>query len=229
MPKLVRSQKKGKKSSYTSRFCSGAIKASANIPLAIEDRYTLTEFKKDNLSRVIGVFTDAKKEYDLFLTVPNGVKVGAKLATKDFAFLPLKNYEPGTELCNVELLVGGKRIACSSGSKAVVFKQEIDTTTVILPSKLKLELNNNCRAMKGSVCNSQLTVKDWQKAGKKFYAMKAKGKKYPEVSANKMNVIDHCLGGSRRKARGRPMTVSRNKSPGAKYGCIAARRTGTKN
>lgn len=228
MPKLIRAQKKGKVSSYTSRYKRNAMMLSRTLPLDLDSNpYKLIQFKKDNLSRLIAEFENSKKE-KLYLTVPNGVSIGTELASESLPYKQVGTCEPGTEISNVELIPGGKRIAVTPGARATVLKHEKDSVAIQLPSKQKLHLDKNCRATIGPISGGDKKTKPWNKAGSKFYAMKSRGKKYPTVSANKMNVIDHPLGGSNRKARGRPMTVGRNRPPGAKYGSIAARRTGKK-
>jgi large subunit ribosomal protein L2 len=82
--------------------------------------------------------------------------------------------------------------------------------------------------MSGRIGNSGFKLKPLAKAGTVYHIMRSKGKKYPTVSANKMNTLDHPLGGSYRKKRGGPMTTSHRDSPGVKYGSISAKRTGRK-
>jgi len=65
------------------------------------------------------------------------------------------------------------------------------------------------------------------KAGKMFYAMKAKGRKWHFTSRVKVNAVDHPFGGGRGK-RIKSKIAKRNAPPGAKVGHIRPRRTGRK-
>ncbi|MBI2583680.1 MAG: 50S ribosomal protein L2, partial [Candidatus Aenigmarchaeota archaeon] len=68
--------------------------------------------------------------------------------------------------------------------------------------------------------------KPFMKAGKKFYAMRPQNTVWPRTKAVAKNAVDHPLGGKTKP--GKPLTVSRHASPGAKYGSLSPRRTGKK-
>ena len=65
------------------------------------------------------------------------------------------------------------------------------------------------------------------KAGRRFYAMKAKGRKWHTTSAVKVNAIDHPFGGGRGK-RIKSKIAKRNAPPGKKVGHLRPRKTGRK-
>jgi len=70
------------------------------------------------------------------------------------------------------------------------------------------------------------TEKPWVKAGKKWHAMHARGKLYPQTKGVAMNPVDHPFGGKTKP--GKPKTVSRHAPPDAKVGSISPKRTGRK-
>ena len=55
---------------------------------------------------------------------------------------------------------------------------------------------------------------------------RAKRADFPIVAGVRMNPVDHPHGGGNHKHLGKPNCISRMKSPGAKTGLIAARRSG---
>jgi len=96
-----------------------------------------------------------------------------------------------------------------------------------MPSKKEISLNPECRATVGIIASSGRLDKPIVKAGNRFYAMKAKGKKWHYTSSVKMNSIDHPFGGGRGK-RIKSKIAKRNAPPGAKVGHLRPRRTGHK-
>ena len=64
------------------------------------------------------------------------------------------------------------------------------------------------------------------KAGTQFFRHRAKRADFPIVAGVRMNPVDHPHGGGNHKHLGKPNCISRMKSPGAKTGLIAARRSG---
>ena len=97
-----------------------------------------------------------------------------------------------------------------------------------MPSGELKYLNPNCRASIGVVAGGGRKDKPFLKAGKKWHAYKAKGKKFMTVRGVAMNAVDHPHGGGNRQHPGRPTTVSRHAPAGRKVGSIAAKRTGLK-
>lgn len=141
--------------------------------------------------------------------------------------LQLGEIPEGTPVCNIELEPGdGGALARSSGTDALVVSQEGDRTVIRLPSKQFKALDSACRATVGTVAGGGRTEKPFAKAGKKHHAMKAKGNRYPTVSANAMNAVAHPFGGGR--SLGTQKTSGGTDSPGRKVGSIGAKRTGKK-
>jgi large subunit ribosomal protein L2 len=141
--------------------------------------------------------------------------------------LPLEKIPEGTMISNIELRPGdGGRMARSSGSYGIVIAHTSNYTTVRLPSKRSVRLNNNSRATLGIISGGGRREKPFMKAGEKFYKKKAKGHKYPTAHGVKMPAAMHPHGGGRHRRPGKSTTVSRHAPPGAKVGLIAARNSG---
>ena len=162
-------------------------------------------------------------------TVQEGeqVELGAEAEIKPGNTLPIGEIPEGVPIHSIELQPGdGGKMVRSSGTYAFVVTHEKDGTRISLPSKSFKKLNTQCRATIGKVAGGGRQDKPFVKAGNKHHAMKARGKKYPNVSAVSMNAVDHPFGGSARP--GQSQTVSRHASPGSKVGSVAARRSGNK-
>jgi large subunit ribosomal protein L8e len=80
--------------------------------------------------------------------------------------------------------------------------------------------------MVGLIAGGGRTDKPMFKAGRAYHKYKAKRNEWPVVREVAMNPVDHPHGGGNQQLMGKPGTVSRYLSPGAKVGQIAARRTG---
>ena len=152
------------------------------------------------------------------------VEVGEGAQLKIGNVLPLKDIPEGTPVFNIEVVPGdGGKLVRASGGYAIVLSRDVDKVTVQFPSRKTKGLNPNCRATIGIVAGGERPKKPFVKAGNKWHAMHARGKKYPRTRAKAMNACDHKFGG---KSFGVPKTVSRRAPPGRKVGSIAARRTG---
>lgn len=161
------------------------------------------------------------------VSVGDEVEIGVDAEVKPGNTLPIGQIPEGVPIHNIELQPGdGGKLVKSSGTYAFVITHEKDGTRISLPSKSFKKLNTDCRATIGKVAGGGRTDKPFVKAGNKHKAMKARGKKYPTVSAVAMNAVDHPFGGSAKP--GQPKTVSRHASPGSKVGSISARKTGKK-
>ncbi len=154
------------------------------------------------------------------------IEIGSNASIKPGNILPLISIPVGTDVFNIELLPydGGKLVRASS---AKVIKKEGDKVVVLLPSKKEKVLSGNCRATIGIPAGIGRNEKPFVKAGKKWHAMKAKGKLYPRTSAVKMNVVNHPFGSGRGKHI-KSKIAHWNAPPGAKVGLIRPRRTGRK-
>jgi large subunit ribosomal protein L2 len=162
-----------------------------------------------------------------------GMKVGEVVAcgqdteVKAGNTMTLKDIPEGTLVYNIECEPGdGGKLCRASGTFARVLSKLPSGVVVELPSKRQKVIMRDCRASIGIVAGGGRLDKPFMKAGKKYYAMKAKNKLWPKVAGQSMNAVDHPHGGSRSSQKNYPYTVSRNAPPGAKVGSIAARRTG---
>jgi large subunit ribosomal protein L8e len=82
------------------------------------------------------------------------------------------------------------------------------------------------RAVIGLVSGGGRTDKPMLKAGRAWHKYKAKRNEWPRVRGVAMNPVDHPHGGGNQQHMGKPGTVRRDVSAGAKAGQISARRTG---
>lgn len=161
------------------------------------------------------------------LAVGEEIEIGVSAPVEPGNTLPLGEIPEGVPIHNIELQPNdGGKLVRSSGTYAFVVTHEKDGVRISLPSKSFKKLSTECRATVGKVAGGGRTEKPFVKAGNKFKAMKARGHKYPTVSAVAMNAVDHPFGGSAKP--GQPKTVSRHASPGSKVGNIAAKRSGKK-
>jgi len=171
-----------------------------------------------------------KKE--ILQIAPEGISVGSEIKY-DGEISPgnvveLGKIPVGTKIFGLETSPGsGPKLCRSSGVFAQVIGKSGNKVTVQLSSGEVKELNEKCRATIGVPAGGGRVEKPWVKAGKKWYAMHARGKIFPRTKGVVMNPVDHPYGG--KSHRPRPSrTVSRHAPPGAKVGSIAARRVGKK-
>lgn len=169
------------------------------------------------------------------ILAPEGVKVGDSIAAgesiaiKPGNILPLKDIPEGTPIYNLESNPGdGGKFVRSSGTFAKIVTKLGKNIIVELPSNKRRTFGPECRATIGIIAGSGRLDKPFLKAGRKYYAMKAKNKMWPSVSGTSMNSVDHPFGGSSSSIKGRPTQSSRNSPPGRKVGKIAPKRTGRK-
>ncbi len=170
------------------------------------------------------------------MIAPEGVKVGDGIKVgsgKDIGpgnIASLKDLPEGTLVYNIENTPGdGGKVARSSGMFARIVYKSKKKIMVKLPSHKQKEFNPECRATIGTIAGSGRLEKPFLKAGKKYYAMKARNKLWPITSATSMNSLSHPFGGTKSSHKGKPTQSSRNSPPGRKVGKIAPKRTGRKN
>ena len=179
----------------------------------------------------------AKVKYEdgeqVLMLAAEGLKVGDSISTgagaeiKSGNTMSLEDLPNGTLIYNIESNPGdGGKFCRASGTFARVLSKLPTGIVVELPSKRHKTLLPKCRASIGIVAGGGRTDKPFLKAGKKYFAMKAKNKLWPKVAGQSMNAVDHPHGGSSSAHKNYPYTVSRDAPPGAKVGSIAARRTG---
>lgn len=170
---------------------------------------------------------------DGLMIAPESIRVGDEIITNNNApintgnTLALKNIPLGTSVYNLENVPGdGGKFVRTSGGFAKVVGHTKNKIIVELPSKKQKEFHPACRATIGIIAGSGRKEKPFLKAGKRFYAMKAKNKLYPSVSGTSMNSVDHPFGGTTSSHKGRPTVAPKNAPPGRKVGKVRPRRTG---
>lgn len=157
------------------------------------------------------------------------IEIGESASIQLGNVLPLGRIPEGLYICNVENKPqDGGQLARASGAYATVKAHAGDETIIQLSSGAMKTLSSKCLATIGIVAGGGRTEKVFLKAGNKYYAMKAKGHKWPRVRGVAMNPVSHPFGGGSHQAPGRSKTVSRHAPPGAKVGSIAAKRSGRK-
>lgn len=143
------------------------------------------------------LLADGKKAYIL---AGSGMKVGDQLASGDKAEiraghrLPLKSIPAGTQIYNIELVLGrGGQIARSAGTKASLVSKESSKegfVQVRLPSGEVRLVHENCQATIGTVGNEAHQNIKYGSAGRR----RRLGWR-PAVRGKAMNPVDHPHGG----------------------------------
>lgn len=163
------------------------------------------------------------------IRVGDSVSIGSDAQLKAGNTLPLKKIPEGTSVYNIEIKPGdGGKFCRASGSFAKIVSKIGTKVTILLPSKKEKEFEDSCRAIVGTIAGSGRTEKPFLKAGKKYFAMKARNRYWPSVSATSMNAVAHPFGGRSSCRHKMPLQSSRNAPPGRKVGSIAPRRSGRK-
>lgn len=178
------------------------------------------------------IYDDGSASYAI---APEGVRVGDKLDFSENAkiafgnFLKLKDIPEGVEIFNIEGTPndGGKFLR-STGTSARVISRTPKSVVVQFPSKKQKKFHPDCKAMIGVVAGGGRVEKPFLKAGNKFYAMKARNKYWPKVSASAMNAVAHPFGNKRTLRKSKSKPAPKNAPPGRLVGAIRPRRTGRK-
>jgi len=154
------------------------------------------------------------------------IEVGAAAEVRAGNVLPLNAIPEGMPVYNIEITPGdGGKLVRSSGTTAFIVSHEEGRVTVRLPSKKLKVLDGRCRAEIGVICGGGRLEKPFLKAGKRFHAMGAMNRRWPNVRGVAMNPYNHPFGGKEHH-KGRGSSVSRSTPPGRKVGHLASRRTG---
>jgi large subunit ribosomal protein L2 len=132
-----------------------------------------------------------------YILAGSGMKVGDKITSgadseiRKGNRLPLKSIPMGTQIYNIELVLGkGGQIARSAGSKAQLVAKEEPFVQVKLPSGEVRRIHENCMATIGVVGNEQHQNIKYGSAGRK----RRLGRR-PSVLGKSMNPVDHPHGG----------------------------------
>ncbi|MEM0365289.1 MAG: 50S ribosomal protein L2 [Candidatus Nitrosocaldus sp.] len=166
-----------------------------------------------------------------YIPALQGMYVGAKIhfnsKPQPLTVKSLGEIPDGTTVCLVERNLGdGGKLVRSAGSSAIVFSHSGNTVTLRMPSGRFITLDAKCRGMIGSIAGGGRLEKPFLKAGAKWYAMRARSKKWPIVRGVAMAAPFHPHGGGRHQHPGKQTSVARDAPPGRKVGHIAPRKTG---
>ena len=177
-------------------------------------------------------YDDGEKKY---IIAPEGIGVGdlvvigSNAEIKTGNTLPLSQIPEGTSVYNIEEKAGdGGKYARASGTFAKLIAKTKDKVVLLMPSKKEKQFSNNCRATIGTVSGGGRLEKPFIKAGKRWHAMRARGRLYPIVSPVAMNAVEHPFGSGRGRHMGKSSVPPRFAPPGRNVGHIKARRTGRK-
>ncbi len=156
------------------------------------------------------------------------IDIGMVEKVKEGDIIKLKDVGIGVKVYNIEARPGdGGKFVRASGISAIVSKKDKSQVSLLMPSKRKIEFDENCRASIGIISGAGRKDKPLLKAGKRFYAMKSKGRKWHFTSKVKVNAVDHPFGSGRGK-RIKSKIAKRNAPPGKRVGHIRPRQTGRK-
>ena len=222
MSKFIRAQLLGRNTIYSGRYKKGKVTLDplGSIPLGAQ----ISGFQRHGLTGT--PLTLLRKDFKTYrIPAVRGHMKGWVLG-KDFHIAMVKDLNQGSQICHVESPLTGKHMLSSPGVCATI--TSTGANPLIKVNKRALRVPGQSLCLVGVIAGADKALKPILKAGTASKMTRARGKKYPTVSANKMNVSQHPLGGKSKSNRGTPMTKSRHAPPGAKYGCNAARRTGKK-
>lgn len=168
-----------------------------------------------------------------YILAPEGIAIGDSITFGDSVdvkignTLKLGNIPEGTSVYNIEESVGdGGKYVRASGAFAKVVTKIGDHVTLLMPSRKEKVFSINCRATVGVVAGGGRLEKPFVKAGKRWHAMRARGRLYPITSPVAMNAVEHPFGSGRGRHMGKSSVPPRFAPPGRKVGQIKARRTG---
>lgn len=184
--------------------------------------------KGRNVPLAVVEFPDKTKRLHI---APEGLKVGDTInywkGLDLGSVLPLGKIPEGMKISGIETYPGsGPKLCRSSGSFGTIGGKIKNKVRVMLSSGKVKEIDEKCLAMIGVPAGGGRKEKPFVKAGKKHYAMLARGKYWPVVKGVSMNPVDHPFGGKTKP--GIPKSVSRHAPPGRKVGSISPRRMGKK-
>ncbi len=171
-----------------------------------------------------------------YMIAPDGIAVGDEVITgnnqaglKVGNTLELENIPEGTMVYNIECKPGdGGKFVRASGVFAKIVAKTGNKVKLLMPSKKEKEFNIHCKATLGVVAGGGRLEKPFVKAGKRWHAMRAKGKLYPITSAVAKNAVNHPFGSGRGRHKGKTNVAPRHAPPGRKVGLVRPRRTGRK-
>ncbi len=167
-----------------------------------------------------------------YLVAPEGIRVGDRISIGPSAHftigsvMKIGSIPEGIPIYNIETMPGdGGKLVRAAGSAAYISSHIGGTTTIALPSKSSITLDDECRAQLGMIAGGGMSEQPLVKAGKNHYIMHAINKMWPTYRGVKLNPVDHPFGGKQHH-KGKSSMTARNAPPGRKVGHIAARRVG---
>lgn len=170
---------------------------------------------------------------DCYILAPEGIAVGDLVACGSNAevrlgnTLPLGKIPEGTFVYNVENNFGdGGKYVRSSGGFAKIVTKTGDKVVLLMPSRSEKTFSVKCMATIGVVAGGGRLEKPFIKAGRRWHAMRARGRLYPITSPVAMNAVEHPFGSGRGRHMGKSSVPPRFAPPGRNVGQIGARRTG---
>lgn len=169
---------------------------------------------------------------DRFYLAPEGIKIGDRIQEGPTAqisigsVLTIDKIPEGMPVYNIEVTPGdGGKLVRAAGAFATIVAHGENVTTINLPSKKTVDINNQCRAEIGILAGGGMETQPIMKAGKNFYIKHSINAYWPGNRGVHSNPVDHPFGGKQHH-KGASSMVSRNAPPGAKVGHIAASRVG---
>src|SRR3989338_2284516 len=175
------------------------------------------------------VYESGKIEY---VIAAEGMFVGKVIEHGEGATLEIGNVKTlgscpeGCPIFNIEKFEGdGGSLVRSSGMYGLIMTKDAKSVYVKMPSGVIISLRPQNRATIGIASGGGRKDKPYVKAGKRYFAMKGKHKKYPYPRAIAMNALNHPFGGANHHP-GKSKSTSRHAAPGRKVGDIASSRTG---
>lgn len=172
-----------------------------------------------------------KTEY--LIPASEGLKVGDEISCGEVALIKAGNVvnlakiPEGTSIYAIERMPGSSPNFCTaSGTFARVISKTANKVMVKLPSKKEKAFSPLCRATIGTIAGSGRIEKPFVKAGKKHWAMRARGKLYPRMSGVAMNAVDHPFGSGRGRHAGKVTIAPRFAPAGRKVGMFHPRKSG---
>ena len=138
------------------------------------------------------------------IKVGDKVESGSKKEIKVGNCMPLQDIPPGTQVHNVELVLGGGgKLARSAGASVTLSGFDEEYAIIKLSSGETRKVAKNCKATIGSVSNPDQKNIKIGKAGRNRW----KGKR-PQTRGVAMNPVDHPHGGGEGKTAGGRNPVS---------------------
>lgn len=148
-------------------------------------------------------FENGEKEVILApesIQIDDNIECGVSAPISFGNSLPLAEIPEGTPIYDIENRPGdGGKFVRSSGTYASLITHDADKAVIELPSGELKSFNPACRATIGVVAGGGRKDKPFLKAGKRWHAFKAKGKKSMTVRGVAMNAVGQPHGGGNRQ------------------------------